>query len=837
MRSRTTGAVFVLALALLTWVALVPPLASAERAGDRYALANGCWGLRSQALGRFVARSPTGFRAYAGALSAAEPFRGQATTLAQYLFMGRPGDFLAAAAGNRTEAVPRPGPGAEWRVEPAGAGLFRIVALGAGGAVLSASGPGGDLVVASAGAAGGAALFSFERTGGCAVFPEAQVNAAGRPFTRSPSYGEVAGYVDAHAHVMAFEFIGGRVRCGRPWHPFGITFAMVDCPDHEPGGSGAVLENALSGGSRPTHDTTGWPTFRDWPAHDSLTHEQAYYKGIERAWMGGLRLMVNLFVDNVQLCEVYPHKQNPCDEMDNIRLQARRLREFQDYIDAQNGGPGKGWFRIVGDPFRARQVVNQGKLAVIPGIETSRLFGCRVYNDVPECDRGTIDRELDAVHRMGVRQMEIINKFDNALGGVAGDAGAVGVVTNSGNQRETGRFIQFETCTGPPGANDEPQATNYPGGSDRTVSGIFQAFSPPGLTPLYPPPPHCNRRGLTDLGEHLIRRMMQRRMLIDPDHMSVLGRNAILALTESARYSGVLSSHSWSSPDAFPRIWAQGGIVTPIGTTAHTFVREARQAQQQRGRYYFGIGFGSDVNGFHNMPGPRRGATNPVRYPFRSFDGGVLFQRQRVGQRVYDINVDGVAHYGMHPDWLEDIRLVGGRQLYNDMTRSAEAYLQMWERAEGIPAHPCRTTNFRLTRFGTTGVGINETPDRVLRIAGQPIHRTGRVWRYCVHNPVHGPSNRGNWLTGVFTPAGRIALVTSNAFGHTATGIGRGARVSQLRRVRRFGANVFIRSAGGGTQFVFGVRRGRVRFIAVASRATARTPATLRSYLRLAGLS
>ena len=39
--------------------------------------------------------------------------------------------------------------------------------------------------------------------------------------------------------------------------------------------------------------------------------------------------------------------------MDGVRLQAKDLRQLQDYIDAQNGGPGKGWFRIVTTPFEA----------------------------------------------------------------------------------------------------------------------------------------------------------------------------------------------------------------------------------------------------------------------------------------------------------------------------------------------------------------------------------------------------------------------------------------------------------------------------------------------------
>ena len=90
--------------------------------------------------------------------------------------------------------------------------------------------------------------------------------------------------------------------------------------------------------------------------------------------MGGLRVFVNLFVENRQLCELYPLKQNNCDEMTSVRLQNRDLEALEDYIDAQNGGPGKGWFRIVKDPFEARRVINEGKLAVVPGIEVSNLF-------------------------------------------------------------------------------------------------------------------------------------------------------------------------------------------------------------------------------------------------------------------------------------------------------------------------------------------------------------------------------------------------------------------------------------------------------------------------------
>ncbi|MEJ7720017.1 MAG: hypothetical protein WKF58_06020 [Ilumatobacteraceae bacterium] len=97
----------------------------------------------------------------------------------------------------------------------------------------------------------------------------------------------------------------------------------------------------------------------------------------------------------------------------------------------------------------------------------------------------------------------------------------------------------------------------------------------------------------------------------------------------------------------------------------------------------FGIGFGSDVNGLATQGAPRPGAAaNPVRYPFTSFDGAVTLERQVSGTRTYDINVDGVDHYGLYPDWVEDLRAIAGDQIVRDLANGAEVYLQMWARAE-----------------------------------------------------------------------------------------------------------------------------------------------------------
>jgi hypothetical protein len=304
----------------------------------------------------------------------------------------------------------------------------------------------------------------------------------------------------------------------------------------------------------------------------------------------------------------------------------------------------------------------------------------------------------------------------------------------------------------------------------------------------------------------------------------------VMSLLEAARYSGVVSSHSWSTPDVVPRIYDLGGVITPYAGSSTGFVKAWSEIRTKRNpKYYFGFGYGADMNGFGAQGGPRVGS-NPVKYPFKSFDGKVTLDRQRSGQRVFDINEDGVAHYGLYPDWIEDLRKIAGDQIVTEMSRGAEAYLQMWERAEGIPAGYCRTATSGVSRLGLGKQRLGDATGDLLRRAGQPESRVGRVWRWCV-------GGRGGKVLAVFTPGERVGLVASTAPRHRARGVGTGALSRRLRgRARRFGKGLLVRSAGRGTKLVYGVRGGRVRFVAVASRSVSRTPARLRGYLRLAGL-
>ncbi|MGW6564779.1 galactose-binding domain-containing protein [Streptomyces sp. NPDC054975] len=503
--------------------------------------------------------------------------------------------------------------------------------------------------------------------------PDSRINVTGEPFKGTNAQGEVRGFVDAHNHLMSNEAFGGRLICGQTFSVKGVADALKDCPEHYPDGSLAVFDFITKGGDG-RHDPDGWPTFKDWPAHDSLTHQQNYYAWVERAWRGGQRVLVNDLVTNGVICSVYFFKDRSCDEMTSIRLQARKTYEMQEYIDTMFGGPGKGWFRIVTDSAQARQVIEQGKLAVVLGVETSEPFGCKQILDIAQCDREDIDRGLDELHQLGVRSMFLCHKFDNALCGVRFDSGTLGTAINVGQFLSTGTFWKTEKCTG-------PQADNPIG-----LAAAPQAEKqlPAGVTvPSYAGDARCNTRGLTELGEYAVRGMMKRKMMLEIDHMSVKATGRALDILESASYPGVLSSHSWMDLNWTERVYGLGGFIAQYMHGSEGFIAEARRTDALREKYDVGYGYGTDMNGVGGWPGPRGAdAPNAVTYPFRSTDGGSVIDRQTTGQRTWDLNTDGAAHHGLVPDWIEDIRKVGGQGVVDDLFRGAESYLDTWGASE-----------------------------------------------------------------------------------------------------------------------------------------------------------
>ena len=123
--------------------AKAPParsLASATGTDRRYALANGCYALRSPSAGGFVVKSAGGYGTSAASVGEAEGFRMQATALGSYLFYGRDRDFMAADALNVVAPAGGASPDADWRVDANPDGTFAITLPSKGKALAVAAG-------------------------------------------------------------------------------------------------------------------------------------------------------------------------------------------------------------------------------------------------------------------------------------------------------------------------------------------------------------------------------------------------------------------------------------------------------------------------------------------------------------------------------------------------------------------------------------------------------------------------------------------------------------------------------------------------------------------------
>lgn len=554
---------------------------------------------------------------------AAAAFYLKPTTLGTFMLHDRRGLVLAAGPSGLT-GLSEPGPAAEW-------------VRGRRGAVRPRA------AVAPA--------FTLVPRRACRPYPEAEVGARGGAPRRRHADGSVFGFADLHLHITAELRAGGRVINGKSFARYGITRALGgDAAVHGPDGRADLIGNLLRTGTPDaTHDTFGWPSFSGWPVHDTYTHHQTYYVWLERMWRAGLRLAVAETVEDEPLCRLAPTRLHSCDEMEAVALQVARLRELERYVDAQSGGPGRGWFRLVYDSREGRRVMERGKLAVVIGMETSSPLCSKLGAEAPSCTPADVTRGVAELHRLGVRSMFLAHWIDNAFAGPALQPGGNGTLIGFMQQQATGGPFTTVAC---------------PGGDE--AGG------------------RCNARGLTPLGLHLLRRMKASGMLIEADHLSQRTKEGVLAFAAANRYP-VVSGHTDTGGEWTP---AQLRLLYALGSQASATPEEAPalaakilrlQRLAQRGRPT--VALGTDTGGLASLPGPRAGGA--LSYPFRSYDGRLRFDRQRTGERSFDLGTDGVAHYGLFADLLADMRRQpGGERAMDALFRSAEGYLRMWERAE-----------------------------------------------------------------------------------------------------------------------------------------------------------
>ncbi len=685
-------------------------------ATDIYALARGCYHLQSTS-GGYVSSTDSSYTTTAAAANA-EAFYMQATGLGRYLLYGRD-EHMPAAVDGAVARVAAPSDEAIWKLsyQPASNTFFLRTSDNEQLSVNNS----GELVIASSG--NGFRLVPAQIR--CTAFPEMPIGISGDDSYKGRGVDQpIVGFAEVHTHMgmsselSADDSVGpsaGGVLYGQVFHRLGVAHALHDCEEfHGPNGirdANNILEQNPTG----NHDTQGWPTFVDWPARNFLTHQVMYYRWVERAWRAGLRVMVNHGTNIKALCELgrsYALQPDAdCDDMSIALKQIDYLYQVQDYIDAQHGGPGKGWYRIVKSPLEARQVINDGKLAVILGVEVAEVFDCgvRFQPDGSEqrlCDTAQIDQQIDMLWERGVRHVYPYHDIDSSLGGAGIFSGDV---LNFLNFMQTNRFWKTTECRDYP--EDEPMVRKP--GSEMTTAFPYQGDDPlstaffehtGGIVPLYPAGQRCNARTVTDLGEHALRALMKKRMIIDIDHAAYHSKDRMLAIAaeQSPAYPMVSShnAHGGLTSDQAIQLLKDGGTIYPYkgnGSDHASFLEKLKYWRAKAGlpndAQHLALGYGADGNGFGGHAGPRGGDAKPVRYPFELFQGedwgpqfnhiapvSVAMLTILDSGKFWHIDEVGMAHYGMVADFVEEVRLESGEEGLSALYNSAEEFIQMWER-------------------------------------------------------------------------------------------------------------------------------------------------------------
>jgi hypothetical protein len=140
----------------------------------------------------------------------------------------------------------------------------------------------------------------------------------------------------------------------------------------------------------------------------------------------------------------------------------------------------------------------------------------------------------------------------------------------------------------------------------------------------------------------------------------------------------------------------------------------------------------------------------------------------------------------------------------------------------------------RRSPIGRRGIGrirLGMTRKALARRLPAPRRKTKRSWRWCVKG------GKGS-LSAAFSKSGRVTLVATTAARSGKRNVLPGSSTAQLRRryPRRQTLGRSIIRAGARSSRIFGVRGGKVRYLAVASPRTIARRKLLRGYLRSAGV-
>jgi microsomal dipeptidase-like Zn-dependent dipeptidase len=482
----------------------------------------------------------------------------------------------------------------------------------------------------------------------------------------------------------------------------------------------AVIGEFAGGSHTVTHDGVReeMPTFVRWPKWNDINHQLMWIDWVKRAHEGGLRVMVALAGNSITLAKVIAGNE-PLDDKSAGDVQ---LDEMHAYA-ARNAS----FVEIAKTAADLRRIVGQDKLAIVLGLELDHLGG--FGNNAPDPSADQVRAEIRRLHGKGVRYVIPIHAADNSFGGTA----LYEPMFLFGNLFQTGRGIDA-VCS-----NDSDKI------GMRVDRGKFEyVFKALNITEVQRFPDNCragigfkNSRRLQALGRVAIDEMMSLGMIIDVDHSGHNTTQDIIDYTGGSPQTmspllkqvggayPLVTGHSDPRPVVASdksserslavehyKALAPRGSIAGVGSDSAEAGHWMESAQMVM-NLGMPIAFGSDVNGFANLPRPPW-VNEPASKPslltapvFACASAGTIgttqqcieylddqgnkppgssatFKRAKTGNRTWDYNTEGVAHFGLFPDFLKDVERRGGTEIVTHMYQGAEHFAVSWAATEAI---------------------------------------------------------------------------------------------------------------------------------------------------------
>jgi microsomal dipeptidase-like Zn-dependent dipeptidase len=474
---------------------------------------------------------------------------------------------------------------------------------------------------------------------------------------------------------------------------------------------GDIFRNAIHGALQEGNhaaitpdNAVGYPSFKDWPLWNDITHQKMWVDWVRRSYDSGQRVMVALAVNNYTIAAgVAGNDDHPTDDKASADLQ---IAEISRFVSRHND-----FMEVALTPADLRRIVALNKMAIVLGVEIDNIGN---FNKVSVSGQ-MVSNEVQRLYDEGVRYIFPIHLIDNKFGGTA----VYQDVFNLSNYHVNGKWWDLQCGE----AGEKIYHTFDKKGFELPLAAAKVVKLQIDFAREPPDPPKCagqghkNKLGLTSMGDQAISEMMARGMLIDIDHMSQLSANATLAKAgkvpggyplvsghNQMRSASLEPNENNRTIDQLNKIAALGGMfgLGSDAVKAVDYLNNYLAASQNmviaskglvpRHQVVGRVAFGTDLNGL--VRGPQPGATldsrsadniNTFNQRLKACHDRIYnssFVMSETGDKRWDYCRDGVAQYGMLADFLKDMYgMDGGADLRANIMANAEMFAQMWEKA------------------------------------------------------------------------------------------------------------------------------------------------------------